>query len=441
MNKLIKVCEYLLFISFLILVPFFKEKLSIFLGIPVVLLIYFFNKKSNIKNFPLIIFIVALITRIFTSIYLKVEIVDDFKVMLDASTSLIKNDLSFLDTFYFKTFSYQLGHVLYQALLLKIINKVLFLKIINSIVTSLTVVFIYLISKELFKEKTARIISILYLFYLYPLYLNSILTNQLLPALLCLIVIYLIIKKQLNYKLAIIISILLVIANILRTESIIYIMGIVLYYLLMINKKNYKNILKNIVIIISTYFILMNSISLIISITPIKTKLVNNAPTWKFYCGLSDKYNGRYNEEDQNIYFSKNSNGKKLLEERIKQDKFKFPILFLKKEVILWTQTNYDLKINNNINGNLYSFILHFNQGYLNLIIVLFIFSLISIKKEKREVLLLKIIIGLYYGIYMLIEISPRYAYILHILIFILLGVGIEKITEIIKRRCKHAKI
>ncbi len=441
MNKFIKFCEYILFILFLILVPFLKDKLSIFLGLPIILLVYFFNKKIKIKNFPLVIFIISLIIRIIMSIYLKVEIVDDFKTMLDASTKLIKGDLSFLNSFYFKAFSYQLGHVLYQALFLKIYNSILLLKIINSIITSLIIVFIYLIGKSLFKETTARIISTLYLFYLYPLYLNSVLTNQHLPALLCLIVLYLIIKNKINLKQSLLIGVILAVANFFRTESIVFIMGITIYCLTTINKINYKYVLKNILIIVGTYIILTNSISLVISLTPINTKLTNNYSTWKFYCGLSDKHNGIYNEEDQTAYFSKNVDTNKLLIDRIKKDKFKMPVLFLKKEVILWTQTNYDIRINNNIDSNLYSFLEHFNQGLLNIVILLFVISLISIKKEKREILLFKIIIALYYGIYMLIEISPRYAYILHIIVFILLGIGIERLLDIIKRRWKNAKI
>ena len=46
--------------------------------------------------------------------------------MYSASKSLINNDLSFLSTPYFQTFSYQFGHVVYQSFLLKIFNSVIF---------------------------------------------------------------------------------------------------------------------------------------------------------------------------------------------------------------------------------------------------------------------------------------------------------------------------
>ena len=439
MKRFIKVCEYILLLLFLVLIPFMRDKLSILLGIPIIVIIYFLNKKIDIKNFPLFIFIISIVIRVLVSIFLKTDITDDFKTMLDASHSLLRNDLSFINTEYFNIYPYQIGHVLYQAFLLKIINSVLFLKIINSIITSLIVVFIYLIGKKLFKEKTARLISILYLLYLYPLYLNTVLTNQHLPALISLIVIYLIVSKKINYKLSVLIGLLLAIANVFRTESIIFILSITVYYILTMNKDNYKMIIKSILLIIVSYFVIFNSISIIVSLTPIKTKLTNNSGYWKFYCGLNYESNGIYNNEDAITYFNENKDGKELLVERVKKDKLKLPVLFLKKEVILWTQTNYDLRIKNS--SNLFSFLEHFNQGYLNLILLLFIVSLFVTKYEKKETLLLKILIFIYYGVYMFIEISPRYAYILHMILFLLLGLGIEKIFDIIKKRWKNAKV
>ena len=426
MKKFIYICEWLLFIFSLLLIPFFKDKISTIIIIPICILLYYLIRKINIKHYSIFLFIIALLIRLISIIYLKVEVTDDFKMMLEASKSLVKGDLSFTNLWYFKTFSYQLGHVLYQALLLKIINKVFFLKIINSLVTSLSIVFIYKITKKLFKEETARVISFAYLFYLYPIYLNSVLTNQLIPALIYLLVIYLIINKENNIKLYIIIGLLLSIANFLRTESIVFILGIIIYNLITITKKNYKNILKYTSMLVITYLVVNTIISSLVYISPIKTKLVNNSPYWKFYCGLSDKHNGLYNEEDQSVFFNSN-NQKELLIDRIKEENIKIPILILKKEVILWTQTNYDLRIKNNIND----LVLKWNQGYLNIIIILFVISLFPNKNLKdKKLLLLKIIIALYIGVYAFIEISPRYAYILHILVFLLIPNAIEKLKR-----------
>ncbi len=427
MNKVIKLYDVLLFILFFIILFFMKNIFSVFLFIPLFILIFFISKDIEIKRFSLFIFIFSFIIRLFSILYLKVSITDDFKTMYVASKSLLRGDFSFLNTFYFKTFSYQLGHVLYQAFFLNIINSVTFLKLINVLISSLIVLFIYLISRNLFNEKIARIVSLTYTFYLYPIYLDSVLTNQHLPALIVLIVIYLLIKKEINYKLVIIIGILLGIANIFRTESIIIIMGIIIYFIC--NNTSYKNTFIKICLLLVSYFIFNLGINGIIYLS-LGTTLSNNAPSWKFYCGLNYKYNGIYNTEDQDIYFN-SKNKDKLVLDRVKEENIKLPVLFLKKEVILCSQTNYDLRINNKINPDIYKFLLYFNQGCLNLIIILFIISLFPKNKYNNKLLLIKIIIGLYYFIYMFIEISPRYSYILHILIMLIIGISIDKILKI----------
>ena len=101
MNKFIKLCEYLLFIMFMVLIFFMSSKFSFLLIIPIFILLWLFVKKVKIKRFGLFIFILTLIIRLISVFYLKVSILDDFKVMYSASKSLINNDLSFLSTPYF----------------------------------------------------------------------------------------------------------------------------------------------------------------------------------------------------------------------------------------------------------------------------------------------------------------------------------------------------
>ena len=441
MKKLIKLFEIILFLIFLVLVIFTKQKFTILLTIPVVILIYFFSKKVPIKRYSLFIFILAFVIRLISIFVLKVEITDDFKTMYEASKSLINGNLSFMNNFYFHTYIVQLGLTLYQALLLKLVNSVIILKIFNSIYTSLIVVMIYKIVKELFEENTARMVSLGYIFYLYPLYLNSVLTNQHIPALLMLIVIYIILKKEQTIKTSIIIALLLAVANFFRTESIIFIMGIFAYNIINLTKTNYKKTLINLGLVLVTYFSITTLSTQILLHTPLFTKTDNDpsykkdVTLWKFYCGLNKEYNGLYNEEDANTYFQ-SDNSKELLKERIKNDYKSFPVLFIKKEVILWTQTNYDLCIKNNINSNLYNLLLYFNQGILNLVLVLFVISLYPFRKLKEDkTLFIKILIGLYVLIYAFIEISPRYAYILHILIFLIIGRAIEDIYKLINKK------
>ena len=443
MKKFIKICEIFLFLFFLVLLFFTKQKLATLFIIPLLVILYFIYKKESIKHWEVFLFIIAFFIRIVSIFFLNVEIADDFKTMYEASLSLLKGNLDFMNGFYFRTYPFQLGLTLYQAVLLKIYHDVIILKIFNSIYTSFIIVYLYKISKLFVKEKTARMVSFSYLFYLYPLYLNSVLTNQHIPALFMLIAIYIVITKMDSIKSAFWVAIILGVANFFRTESIIMIMAIVIFRFVFITHQTFKRTLLYLFIVLASYFSFTTMTNQIIIHSPLNTavseeaKLDKNVTLWKFYCGLSTKHNGIYNEEDQNMYFNTDQE-KELLMERIKNDKFKFPVLFLKKEVILWTQTNYDLRILNPFQGFWYSLVLSFNQGFLNFVMLLFVISLIPKKEEeKKEILFIKLLIGLYFGIYLFIEISPRYAYNLHMLVFLLLGIGVERIIDFYHKKVK----
>ena len=198
--------------------------------------------KKWISKHKIIIFLFlfAFVIRIGVILWIDTPVISDFKTMLDASKELVNGTDAYKSMPYFICWGYQMGHVIYQAILLNIINSITFLKIVNAIVTSSTVIMIYLIGKELSTTKAAIIISIIYSIFLFPLLLNTVLTNQLLPMLLILIAIYLWMKKKKENKLMpVIIGILLGISNMLRSETIVIIIAFVLYTIfLMIKKEN-----------------------------------------------------------------------------------------------------------------------------------------------------------------------------------------------------------
>ena len=151
-----------------------------------------FLKKHKLVLF---LFFFSFLIRIGVVLWIDTPVISDFKTMYEASQELLNGTTAYKSMPYFLTWGYQMGHVIYQTLLLAIINSITFLKIINALVTSLTVVFIYLIGKELTNKKASFIISMIYSIFLFPLLLNTVLTNQLLPMLLILIAIYLWIKN------------------------------------------------------------------------------------------------------------------------------------------------------------------------------------------------------------------------------------------------------
>lgn len=151
------------------------------------LLAFLFTKKVKIKNFGLFLFLFSLLTRIVAVILVEIPIQSDYYIMYDAAISAINGDFTFGKSFYFSNWGYQLGHVFYQALMLKIFNNVMFLKILNCVYSSVIVLFVYLLLKKMVSENSAHVMSLIYSISLYPIYLNMTLSNQPLSLMLILI--------------------------------------------------------------------------------------------------------------------------------------------------------------------------------------------------------------------------------------------------------------
>ena len=393
--------------------------------------------KEWISKHKIIIFLFlfAFVIRIGVILWIDTPVISDFKTMLDASKELVNGTDAYKSMPYFICWGYQMGHVIYQAILLNIINSITFLKIVNAIVTSSTVIMIYLIGKELSTTKAAIIISIIYSIFLFPLLLNTVLTNQLLPMLLILIAIYLWMKKKKENKLMpVIIGILLGISNMLRSETIVIIIAFVLYTIfLMIKKENRKALIINLCLIIISYFTLTTATSFVLKATDISPSgLENKNSSWKFLEGLNVETRGQYSEDDAIKYSYDKKKTTKELKKRIQEEWQQYPLLFAKKTKILWL--NSDLSwplghIENQEDLKLYEGI---NQIFIYFFVIMSLLSAITLFKKtyKKEQILILLILFIYFGVYLFIEVMPRYAYSLQIFEALLASITLGYILD-----------
>ena len=366
------------------------------------------------------LFLFAFVIRIGVILWIDTPVISDFKTMLEASKELVNGIDAYKSMPYFITWGYQMGHVIYQAILLNIINSITFLKIINTIITSFTVVMIYLIGKELSTKKAAFIISIIYSMFLFPLLLNTVLTNQLLPMLLILIAIYLWIKKEKNNKLtAIIIGVLLGISNMLRSETIVIIVAFFLYTIfLMIKKENKKVLIINLCLIIISYFTLTTTTSFILKATDISPSgLENKNSSWKFLEGLNVETRGQYSEDDATKYAFNQQKTKKEIEKRIQEEWQQYPLLFAKKTKILWLNSDLSWSLGHIEDQEEIKLYEGINQIFIYFFVIMSLLSAITLFKKtyKKEQILILLILFIYFGVYLFIEVMPRYAYSIQI--------------------------
>ena len=395
-------------------------------------------KKWIKKNkFIIFLFLFSLIIRLGVILLVDTPIISDFKMMYDAALEVVNGTDSYKSMGYFITWGYQMGHVLYQAFLLNIVNSVFFLKIVNCLITSLTVVFVYLISKRICSERSAKISSILYSIFLFPLLLNSVLTNQFLPALIILIALYILLNINFKKKFVIssvIVGILLGLSNIFRSETIVIVFSILLYFVfLFITKVDWKKLIISFLIIFMGYYVVFNGTSLLLkatNVSPSGLDILNSS--WKFVLGFNYETSGMYSNEDAAIYAGDSDAAKKEAINRIMQFE-KIPLHFLKKTKILWF--NSDLSWSISMDEVYYKVLNIINQIWIilfNILAVCSAFRFIKLKFEKEHVLMCLILL-VYFGVYLLIEVMPRYAYSLQVFEAIIVGISLDYIFTKIK--------
>lgn len=456
-NFIKKLFNYLLLLCFLLIFMFISLKNTLLLFVILLVIIYMFEKKVKIKRFTIFLFIIAFIVRIIGVLFIKTPIISDFLTMYNTAINILNGDMSYVtNSNYMNTWGYQMGHTMYLYFLLKIFNNVIFIKIINCLATSLITVLIYLISREISTEKSSRIISLIYCFFPFPLLLNTVLTNQHIPALLVLLSFYLVIGKKFNnmndYLKYFLVGLLLAFSNILRPEGIVFITSLIIYLILMIRKNNINIIITRILLIMITYFTIFNGCSFLLMKTGYSNiGLENKNYLWKFVVGLNHQTNGVYNNIDAEKYSLAGNDKEKIdvIKERVIDDFTDLPRLFLTKSTILWTKSDlswslYYLdgkrieKSGISIDGSsLKDKLSSLNQYFIYLSLILMMIGLIY---NNNNVNLITIVILIFFAVYLLVEVMPRYAYSPQLFVFILASIGLDSVFKFCEKNNKIYK-
>ena len=270
-----------------------------------------------------------------------------------------------------------------------------------------------------------------YIFFPFPLFLNSVLSNQQLPLLLILISIYLFLNIDYNkyIKKSILIGLILGISNILRSEAIIIIFSIMLYQILQIKKIPIKKLIISTIIILISYTSIFKGTSYIFKIENISQNGLNNSnPYWKFVLGFNYETNGAYSNNDAILYANNKEEAKKEVINRIKKID-KIPKLFLKKTKKIWFESDMSWSIGHISNTKFYKTINIINQIFIITFITLSILSIKNLFKNQAYTLSF-IILTVYFGVYLLIEVMARYAYNLQAFLAILSCYGLDTIIK-----------
>lgn len=446
---------YLTIVVFSIISLIFLIKNNIFISIIAFLVVIYISLKNNIKYFPILLFITSLILRIFMILIFNFPQVSDFKTLLDASYLFTNNDFSFQNQQYFTMWGYQTGFVIYQGLILKLFNSVFILKLLNAIFSSVLCVLIYLFGKKICSEKSARMASLLYMIFPFSLYLNTVLANHHLATFLMYIGVFFLLKKEKSIKDYIIAAILISLGNIIRPEGIIVIFTLILFEIFRLKKDKILETLKNVGIFLIIYFMIGTLSSFAVEKLGINDEgFKNNNPMWKFVLGFNSDSCGYYTPSDEK-YLNDENKELEVIKNRISVGPVKMGKLLTCKINKFWLQTEISSK-NEMYNDKTYNIfginikfkdleniVVKFNSVLYIITLLMCILGLVFNRKKviKDNSFFFVILMMVTFFVYLLIEIQPRYAYFIHVSIFILSTYGydyvLSKISNIFKIRKK----
>lgn len=403
--------------------------------------------SRKLKHFGLVLFLVSFLVRLAFIIIFKFPQLDDFSTLLEASHMFSSGDYSFNTWFHFHTWGYQTGFVIYQGILLKLFGSEFLLKLLNVIYSSCLVLFIYKLGRRISDEKSARIVSLLYMIFPFHVFLNSIMANHHLATLLMYLGILFLIKRDKSFKDYIIGGILVSLGNIIRPEGIIVVLSFLIYEFFLLDKKK----LFDTIIRVSSFLIIYFSIGFSASFLVIKTGvnpsgLQNKDPLWKFILGFNYETCGYYEDTDSQYQVDRKTEIN-IIKERALSDLPRTGRLMLCKVDRFWLQSDLGMETGQYTDRTFDIFGFNIKMGSIldkvisvNGYIYMFIFSMfllgifVNRKRLSNEALFLIIMMFITFGVFLFIEIQPRYAYFIQISMFILASLGVKFVYDFISK-------
>ena len=446
MKKLSNLFIYLSILIFA-LVLFLYLIFNNFIYIVLALLIaLFISNNSKIKHFGLVLFLVSFVVRLIFVIIADFPQIYDFETLLEASKMFAVGDYSFNEWWHFYTWGYQTGFVIYQGFLLKLFNSVFLLKALNVLYSSCLVFLVYFLAKKISDEKSARFVSLLYMIFPFYIFMNIIMANHHLATLLMYLGILFLIKKEKCFKDYIFAGILLALGNIIRPEGIIVVLAFLVYEFFLLD----RNKLINIFVRVASFLIIYFSIGFIASSLVVKTGvnpsgLENKDPLWKFILGFNHDSCGYYDDSDSQYQVNRETE-LAIIKERAFSDLPRTGKLMLCKIDRFWLSSGLNFETGSFYNKEFNVFglnvkfsviediVMSFNKHIQITGLVLFFIGLCFYRKKvPNEALFLLIMTIITFFVFLFIEIQPRYAYFIHVSIFVLASLGVKFIYDFIR--------
>ena len=304
-----------------------------------------------------------------------------------------------------------------------------------------------MLGKRISDEKSARFVSLLYMIFPFYIFMNIIMANHHLATLLMYLGILFLIKKDKCFKDYIFAGILLALGNIIRPESIIIILTFLVYEFFLLDKKKIINTVIRVCALLVVYFSIGFGASFLVVKTGVNPSgLQNKDPLWKFILGFNYESCGYYVDSDSQYQVNKETEIA-IIKERALSDLPRTGKLMLCKINRFWLSSGLNFETGSFYNKEFNVFglnikfsviediVMSFNKHIqLTGLVLFFIGIFVNRKKLSNEALFLLIMTIITFFVFLFIEIQPRYAYFIHVSIFILASLGIKFIFDFISK-------
>ncbi|WP_198162717.1 ArnT family glycosyltransferase [Halobacillus mangrovi] len=405
--------------------------------------------------------ILAFLLRLLWVLFVPTEPESDFLTLHNAALSVTEGDFSFTENSYFQKWVYQLGFVMYQALIIFLFGEDIFILQFFNILFSVAMVWmVYKITTEIFEEKAGHLAGLIYTFYIPAIVMTSLLTNQILATLLFYIGAYLLVKRFEDKNWSwIAIGVLFALGHIIRPlGSFVLLAAGIFVFVVYLLRNNRRNILINsgkFLGVITTYLLVLTIASQTLIISGISDyPLENRDPKWKFVVGLNHETRGTYSNEGSktlsNLSWKERlAKEEEMIEERL-SDPSRLPPLFHDKFSIMWGDRDASIMWSYQGDDEDFKDWLYKTDKFIYL--QFFIFGMIAIfgliksakgnleNKQQKALFFVLFIIG-YAMIHLLIEIQTRYRFVLMPGLITLQSYGVYVLHRLFIRSKKRESI
>jgi len=406
------------------------------------------------------VFLLSLVVHLGAVLIIHTPVESDFLLYLNASRQFAAGDYSFQEIPFFQMWAGQTGQVIVQGWLLRLWDKIFLLKLVNCLAAAGIDLLIYLCARVWFGARAGCAAAVFHSLAMFPLTFVTVLSNQILAAFLTYLALYTLVAPSpmegcgrlrewlsrdiVRFPLA---GVLAALSNIVRPEAIILLTAVSAYCVFGLvrcwNAAGLRRFGLGLLLLWGAYLLVFQGASWAVAASGVNRNGLAGKSLLKLVFGFDLSTSGQYSNPSLERINGLRAQGmgraeaeKAVLLENLDMGVRDFIELFERKLKILWKASgqSWALGYLHNDHPYLYSCAEKYDGfcSYGSLLLAGLGFLAIWVKKKPLpQSLLPAFLVFAGFAAYLLIEVQPRYVYVLQPALYILAAGGLEALDRI----------